>query len=370
MGIAPATETIVLVIFFALLLLLDTTFAFVTRTRNERRLACFRFCDPSSENDKKKNDAFSLPRRHDVIPSLARPAKIASLVAIVSIAKEVKAETTVEAPVAIDDVVKFAKDVEDSRPLNSDEFIATFNGEGLGLKLVETIYKGFPVVTVKEIKDRTGLPNELIPGVILIKVNDAKVDGLPLKTISDMIRVTAKRPIKIKFRDPNTYFRLLDSTLGPPKKLITTSYLPANTRDPGAPEQIIRIERLTMPPPEDRRRAAQFLDVLEIQYACQVLQGGQFQELGEESSIVDSSASRAAPGTSAKSVYYILGQQNGPPGTKLPPGWDLTLPGMVVGEKRRITLPYTLGYDRKGDKRLNIPPFSTLVYTVKLLSIT
>jgi len=51
-------------------------------------------------------------------------------------------------------------------------------------------------------------------------------------------------------------------------------------------------------------------------------------------------------------------------------GWDLTLMGMVVGEKRRITLPYTLAYDRKGDKEMGIPPFATLVYTVKLLSLT
>jgi FKBP-type peptidyl-prolyl cis-trans isomerase len=44
--------------------------------------------------------------------------------------------------------------------------------------------------------------------------------------------------------------------------------------------------------------------------------------------------------------------------------------GMVVGEKRRITLPYTLAYDRKGNKELGIPPFAALVYTVKLLSLT
>ena len=32
----------------------------------------------------------------------------------------------------------------------------------------------------------------------------------------------------------------------------------------------------------------------------------------------------ADPGSTSGSIYYILGQQNGPPG-KLPPGWDLTL---------------------------------------------
>ena len=65
----------------------------------------------------------------------------------------------------------------------------------------------------------------------------------------------------------------------------------------------------------------------------------------------------------------MLGQQNGPPG-KFPPGWDLTLRGMVVGEKRKITLPFSLAYDMKGDKDRGIPPFADIVYTVKLLSIT
>ena len=49
---------------------------------------------------------------------------------------------------------------------------------------------------------------------------------------------------------------------------------------------------------------------------------------------MDTSAQRSPPGTSAGSIYYVLGQRNGPPG-QFPPGWDLTLRGMVVGEKRR-----------------------------------
>jgi FKBP-type peptidyl-prolyl cis-trans isomerase len=43
---------------------------------------------------------------------------------------------------------------------------------------------------------------------------------------------------------------------------------------------------------------------------------------------------------------------------------------MVVGEKRRITLPYTLAYDRAGSKDKKIKPFATVVYTVRLVSLT
>lgn len=177
-----------------------------------------------------------------------------------------------------------------------------------------------------------------------------------------------------------------------------------------------------LPPPSERRRPAVYLDVMEIQYVCQLLSDSAPVPVPAQSAlsnalsgtntpsinnnntpsnannvnannnpssksnpsssnsnsnsnrtkaprIVDSSAERAPPGTSAQSIYYILGQQNGPPG-RFPPGWDLTLRGMVAGEKRRITLPYTLALDRRGDKDRGIPPFATLVYTVKLKSLT
>jgi FKBP-type peptidyl-prolyl cis-trans isomerase len=74
-------------------------------------------------------------------------------------------------------------------------------------------------------------------------------------------------------------------------------------------------------------------------------------------------------GTSTKSIYYILGEQNGPPGN-FPSGWDITLRGMVVGEKRRITLPYSIAFGSKGVKTRKIPPYATMVYTVKLVSLT
>ena len=61
------------------------------------------------------------------------------------------------------------------------------------------------------------------------------------------------------------YFELLDSSIpGPVQSKITTSYLPANTRDAGLPEQIISVERLNMPPPDERFRSAKLLDVMEV----------------------------------------------------------------------------------------------------------
>lgn len=49
-------------------------------------------------------------------------------------------------------------------------------------------------------------------------------------------------------------------------------------------------------------------------------------------------------------------------------GWDLGVVGMKVGEKRMLTIPYTLAYGEMGYGP--IPPKATLVFEVQLLEIT
>ncbi len=51
------------------------------------------------------------------------------------------------------------------------------------------------------------------------------------------------------------------------------------------------------------------------------------------------------------------------------PGWDMGVQGMKVGGKRKLTIPPELGYGDRGSRGGEIPPNSTLHFTVELLSV-
>lgn len=49
-------------------------------------------------------------------------------------------------------------------------------------------------------------------------------------------------------------------------------------------------------------------------------------------------------------------------------GWDDGVPGMKIGGKRKLYIPYTLGYGEEGAGDV-IPPLADLIFEVELLDI-
>jgi FKBP-type peptidyl-prolyl cis-trans isomerase len=65
-------------------------------------------------------------------------------------------------------------------------------------------------------------------------------------------------------------------------------------------------------------------------------------------------------------LYFVLGKQ---PFGQFPPGWDVGLEGMCVGERRRLIIPPVLAYGNTGVPRRGIPHDATLQYDITLISI-
>lgn len=70
----------------------------------------------------------------------------------------------------------------------------------------------------------------------------------------------------------------------------------------------------------------------------------------------DSSHDRNQPFDVAIGVGYVI------------KGWDMGIPGMKVGGKRRLTIPHNLAYGKYGVEP-DIPGFATLIFEIELLKI-
>ncbi len=76
----------------------------------------------------------------------------------------------------------------------------------------------------------------------------------------------------------------------------------------------------------------------------------------EDGKKFDSSYDRAQPFEVKIGVGYVI------------KGWDMGIPGMKIGGKRKLTIPHQLGYGKYGAGDA-IPGFATLVFEIELLKI-
>lgn len=70
----------------------------------------------------------------------------------------------------------------------------------------------------------------------------------------------------------------------------------------------------------------------------------------------DSSHDRNQPFETPIGVGYVI------------KGWDMGVPGMKIGGKRRLTIPYQFAYGKYGVEP-DIPGFATLIFEVELVAI-
>lgn len=75
----------------------------------------------------------------------------------------------------------------------------------------------------------------------------------------------------------------------------------------------------------------------------------------EDGTKFDSSHDRNEPFETKIGVGYVI------------KGWDMGVPGMKIGGKRKLTIPHQLGYGKYGVGE--IPGFATLIFEVELLKI-
>jgi FK506-binding protein 2 len=287
---------------------------------------------------------------------------------------------------------KSNKDSPISLPSPSDEVVVTVKSKdlqtkgGIGLELGEIEFRTNRRVFVKSVNagsvaDQLGIQKDWV----IVSINGETAERTNVEGVATMI-YRASHPassssaesddvIVLRFRNP-VIFRdqLRDLSSSSPDSVVTTQVAPAGDTTqrqlngsvkPGRSvteqdDQRISVSQLILP--KMCKRGTTLDDLMEISYIGRVVETG---------NIFDGSAimvdGEGIPGRGNDiSISFVLGKQ---PFGQFPPGWDVGLTGMCVGERRRILVPPVLAYGEKGLPRRGIPSQATLQYDVTLVSL-
>lgn len=272
-----------------------------------------------------------------------------------------------------------------NKAVPSDEITISFDksdirsGQSLGIELQEVKFRTNMRVQVKNVQegsiaDLLGVSKFLV----VVAVNGESTERTDAKGVQIMVQraVSAIRngkgeDLEITFRDPNVFLDQLSKGLSE-GEVVTTQVAPAGDttqrtqsgRAKGAEtsQEDQRFSVTQIKAPIMCNRGARMDDLLEISYVGSVVETG---------TIFDGSAitidGKGIPGRGNDvSLFFVLGKQ---PFGQFPPGWDVGLEAMCVGERRRVVIPPVLAYGSVGVPRRNIPPDATLQYDITLISI-
>ena len=249
---------------------------------------------------------------------------------------------------------------------------------GLGLELRDIEFRTNLRVYIKSVQPR-GLGRALgvQPDWVVVAVNDQSTERTNAEGVARMIQMAMNQndsvpSISMTFRDPSAFRDKLQALSE--NESVTTQVAPAGdttqrNRDGSVKEgrvvtsqanQQITVTQLVAP--SMCHRGATTDDLLEISYVGRILETNQ---------IFDGSAvkinNQGIPGRGNDvTIFFVLNKQ---PFGQFPPGWDVGLYGMCVGERRRVIIPPALAYGPNGVPRRNIPPNATLQYDVSLVSL-
>jgi FKBP-type peptidyl-prolyl cis-trans isomerase len=253
---------------------------------------------------------------------------------------------------------------------------------GLGLELADIEFRTNRRVYVKSVRPNSLADKKgIMKGWVLVAVDGASVERTNAEgaaiMVSRSVRASAdvegnNSALELRFRDPSAFNEQLRNL--EQGQEVTTQVAPAgDTTQRNADGSVKRGERVTdqdnqklsvtqLIPPKLCRRGADVDDLLEISYLGTVVETGQ---------VFDGSAikvdGKAIPGRGNDvSLFFVLGKQ---PFGQFPPGFDVGLQGMCVGERRRVIVPPVLAYGSVGVPRRGIPPDATLQYDITLVSI-
>lgn len=255
---------------------------------------------------------------------------------------------------------------------------------GFGLELGEVEFRTNFRVVVKSVEDNSLAAKAGIqPGWIVVSVDGkdgertnaagvAVYFSKAVKAVLNQPDASDKAQMTLTFRDPSVFRSELNnlgqtnsvSTKVAPAGDTTQRYADGSLR-PGASvteqqDQIVTVSQLISPKMCNRRATTD--DLVEISYIGRVF---------ESDAVFDGSAVKIngqdVPGRGNDvSVYFVVGKQ---PFGQFPPGWDVGIEGMCVGERRRLIIPPVLAYGATGVPRRGIPPNATLQYDVTLVSL-